>query len=132
MHVDVREAEDAIIVDLEGRLVAGTGDEILREVMNELIAANWKKIVLNVSEVTKIDSSGIGELVSGIKLAKRFGSSVKVVKLREPVLTVLKLSQILPHLDLHDDEDQAIAAFAEEASAKPPQEGQARKAQSIG
>ena len=119
MHVDVREAEDAIIVDLQGRLVAGTGDEILREVMNELIAARWKKIVLNVSEVTKIDSSGIGELVSGIKLAKRFGSSVKLINLRDPVLTVLKLSQILPHLDIHHDEAEAIEAFTNEGVAEP-------------
>lgn len=119
MHVDVRESDGAIIVDLEGRLVAGTGDEILREVMNELIASSWKRIVLNVSEVTKIDSSGIGELVSGIKLAKRFGSSVKLINLREPVLDILKLSQILPHLDIHDDEAEAIAAFEKEGVAKP-------------
>lgn len=119
MHVDVRESDGAIIVDLEGRLVAGTGDEILREVMNELVAGSWKKIVLNVSEVTKIDSSGIGELVSGIKLAKRFGSSVKLINLREPVLTILKLSQILPHLEIHNDEAEAIAAFKAEGVAQP-------------
>ena len=114
MHVEVRKADDAIIVDLQGRLVAGTGDEILHNVMNELLGSGWSRIVLNVSEVTKIDSSGIGELVSGIKLANRFGSSVKLINISEPVKTVLKLSQILPHLDIHDTEEQALASFADQ------------------
>ena len=64
MKVDVRHVEDVIIVDLEGRLVMGVGDELLREVMNELIAEDWKKILLNLRKVTIIDSSGIGEVVS--------------------------------------------------------------------
>ncbi len=114
MHVDVRKVGSALIVDLEGRLVAGTGDEILHNVMNEILASGWTKIVLNISEVTKIDSSGIGELVSGIKLAKRFGSSVKLINLSDQVRTVLSLSQILPHLDLHDSEEEALAAFSED------------------
>ena len=72
MHVEVRNLEDVILVDLEGRLVAGVGDQILRDVMNELIAEGWQKILLNLSGVSWIDSSGIGELVAGIRLAKPF------------------------------------------------------------
>jgi anti-sigma B factor antagonist len=113
MHVDVRKVGSAIIVDLQGRLVAGTGDELLHNVMNELLGAGWNQIVLNISEVTKIDSSGIGELVQGIKLAKRLGSSVKLINLSDQVKTVLKLSQILPHLDIHDSEEDALASFAD-------------------
>ena len=45
MHVDVRKAEDVIIVDLSGRLIAGVGDVLLRDVMNELVAEDWKKIL---------------------------------------------------------------------------------------
>ncbi len=119
MHVDVRKAGggEVIIVDLQGRLVAGTGEELLREVMNELVAEDWKRIVLNLSEVTKIDSSGIGELVSSFKLAKRFESSVKLVKLNRAVYDILRLSSLLPVLDIHPDEEQAIASFTEPASA---------------
>ena len=117
MHVDVRESDGAIIVDLQGRLVAGTGDEMLRAVMNELVAEGWKRILLNLSEVTKIDSSGIGELVSSFKLAKRFETSMKLVNLNQTVLDILKLSSLLPVLDIHENEEQAIASFAEPASA---------------
>ncbi|HXK60487.1 MAG TPA: STAS domain-containing protein, partial [Acidobacteriota bacterium] len=76
MHVDVRNAEDVIIVDLSGRLVAGSGDVLLREVMNELVASGWKKVLLNLSEVDSIDSAGVGELVASIKKAERFGTTV--------------------------------------------------------
>ena len=51
MKVDVRHVGDVIIVDLEGRLVMGVGDELLRDVMNELVAEDWKKILLNLRPV---------------------------------------------------------------------------------
>ncbi len=84
MKVDVRHLDDVIIVDLEGRLVMGVGDELLRDVINELVAEEWKKIVLNLRKVTIMDSSGIGELVSGWKLGRRFGADGEVVASRAP------------------------------------------------
>jgi anti-sigma B factor antagonist len=112
MRVDVRQADDVIIVDLEGRLVAGDGDEILGQVMNELVAKDWKKILLNLSGVSKIDSLGIGELLSSVKLGQRFGSTVKLLNLGKQVREVLDLTKILPLLDVHDQETDALAAFA--------------------
>jgi len=113
MHVDVRQAEDVIIVDFEGRLVAGTsGDELLREVMNELVAKDWRKILLNFTLVTHIDSAGVGELVASARLAERFGIVVKVVRGHERVYRVLDVGHILPILDVHDSENLALAAFA--------------------
>ncbi len=121
MRVDVRQTEDVIIVDLAGRLVSGTGDQLLREVMNELLAASWTKILLNLSEVTKIDSAGIGELVASMKLAKRFGSRVKLLHVRGQIRDILELSQILPLLEIYEDEQAAIDAFSE-ADASPASE----------
>ena len=112
MKVDVRQAENVIIVDLDADLVAGVGDELLSQVMNELLAEDWKKILLNLSKVSKIDSCGIGEIVAGIKLAARFGSVVKLVNVGEKVRDVFDLTRILPLLDIHDNEAQALKAFA--------------------
>ena len=116
MRVDVRQAEDVIIVDLKGRLVSGTGDQLLREVMNELLAASWTKILLNLSEVTKIDSAGIGELVASIKLAERFSSRVKLLHVRGQIRDILELSQILPLLEIYASEESAIEAFPDAES----------------
>ena len=66
MHVDIRKSEDVVIVDLKGKLTAGLGDQILRETIDALLAEGWKKIVLNLSDVTTLDSAGLGELVAGV------------------------------------------------------------------
>lgn len=114
MHVDVRKASDVIIVDLEGKLVRGLGDELLRNVINELLAEGWKKILLNLSEVPTVDSSGIGELVGGLKIARRFGASIKVLRLSPRVRTTLIRSQILPLFEIYDEEDEAVESFGVE------------------
>ena len=111
MKVDVRHVDDVIIVDLEGRLVMGVGDELLRDVMYELLAENWKKILLNLRAVTSMDSSGIGEVVSSWKLAKRFGASVKLLRPGPHIQRTLRLTQLLPLLEVYDDEEEAVASF---------------------
>ena len=111
MKVDVRHADDVIIVDLDGRLVLGVGDEILRDVMNELLAEDWKKIVLNLREVTIMDSSGIGEVVASWKLAKRFGAALKLMRPAPQIQRTLRLTQILPLLEVYDTEEEAVASF---------------------
>lgn len=111
MKVDVRNAEDVIIVDLDGRLVLGVGDEILRDVVNELLAEHWKKIVLNLRKVTIIDSSGIGEVVASWKLAKRFGASLKLMRPAPQIQRTLRLTQLLPLLEVFDSEEEAVESF---------------------
>ena len=111
MKVDVRHVDDVIIVDLEGRLVLGVGDELLRDVMNELLAEEWKKIVLNLRKVTIMDSSGIGEVVAGWKLARRFGASVKLLRPGPQIQRTLRLTQLLPLLEVYESEDEAVSSF---------------------
>jgi len=113
MKVGVRQSGEVIIVDLEAPLVAGVGDELLSDVMNELLSKKWKKILLNLSQVSKIDSCGIGEIVASVKLGERFGSMVKLINLSKQVRNVLDLTQILPMLEVHESEQDALAAFAE-------------------
>lgn len=111
MKVDVRHFNDVIIVDLEGRLLAGVGDELLREIINELLAEGWKRIVLNLKDVTVLDSSGIGEIVAGWKLAHRFDAELKLLRPRPQVERTLKLAQILPLLEVFEDDQSAVSSF---------------------
>jgi anti-sigma B factor antagonist len=111
MKVDVRHFDDVIIVDLSGRLVLGVGDEILRDVVNELLAEDWKKIVLNLRKVTIIDSSGIGEVVASWKLAKRFGAALKLMQPAPQIQRTLRLTQLLPLLEVFESEEEALASF---------------------
>ena len=113
MDVEVRQDGDVILVDMKGRLVAGTGAEQLQEIINELLAADWRKIVLNLSGIDRIDSAGIGELVSGIRLAERFSSKINLLHVKGQVRDILALSQLLPLLDIFYTEEEALAGFDE-------------------
>lgn len=125
MHVDVRKAGEVIIVDLDGRLVSGVGDELLHEVTNALLAEGWKGVLLNLEKVDRVDSAGIGEVVAAIQLAPRFGSAVKLLRPRGQVQRVLELSQVLPLVDVFEDESEALAAFGPDSGELPEEPGRA-------
>ena len=112
MHVEIRKAGDVVIVDLNGKLTAGLGDQILRETIDELLAENWKKILLNLSGVSFMDSAGIGELVAGLRTAQRFGAALKLLNASERVHSTLYISRLLPVFSLHKDEAEALADFS--------------------
>lgn len=112
MHVDVRKQNDVVIVDFEGRLVAGDGDEVLAKVVDELLAENYKKILLNLSEVDYIDSMGLGELVQSYKLAQRFGAALHLLQPRDRVKKSLHLTKLLPLFPIHENEADALKSFA--------------------
>ena len=113
MHVDVRKTGDIVIVDMQGKLVSGLGDRILHDVVDELLAEGWKKILLNLSGVTHIDSSGVGELVSSLRLANRFDSRVKLLNLHEHVRKALHFAALLPVFEVYDRESDAIEHFTQ-------------------
>jgi anti-sigma B factor antagonist len=116
MHVDVRKHEDVVIVDFEGRLAAGVGDEILFEVVNELLTEGYQKILLNLTEVEYIDSMGLGELVQSLRLAQRHNASLRLLKPQDRIRKTLHLTKLLPFFPIYDSEGEALSSFAEPAS----------------
>lgn len=112
MRADVRHAKDVIIVDFKGDLVTEDGEEMLRDVVSELIAEGWTKILLNLARVKRLDSSGVGELVASWKLAHEFGAALKLLRPGDRVKHTLHLSQILPLLEVFEDEGAAVDSFA--------------------
>jgi len=113
MRAAVRFEDDVAVVALDGDLVLGVGDEVLREEMQRLLRPPQAKgVVLNLSQVGRLDSSGIGELVSWWKEAQREGVHLKLVRLGDKVRHTLQLSQILPVLEVFEDEASALASFS--------------------
>ena len=111
MKIEVRQTEDVVIVDIEGRLVAGVGAEQLRDSMDKLIGKREGKVLLNLEKVSRIDSTVVGELVASIKRAERVGCQVKLLSIAPQVRHVLDLGRILPLLDFAEDEDEALEDF---------------------
>lgn len=111
MQIHTRRAGDVVILDLKGNLVRGVGDELLREAVDRLLAERSRKVLINLSDVSFVDSSGIGELVASKKVADQLGTTLKLMQLPERVKHTLKLSLILPLFETYSSEEEALAAF---------------------
>ena len=111
MELETVHRSGVAIVRLTGRLAAGSGDRQLHNLIDDLLAENRKRILLDLSGVSGIDSSGVGELVAGLRVAREMGGELKILKLGGSVHRILDLTQALPLFDVYDDEDTAIAAF---------------------
>lgn len=113
MKVETKEHGDVQVIAMHGKLVAGVGDVLLREKVNELLGGGAEKIVVDLSRVTHVDSSGVGELVASKRIIERFGSQLSLVRGSDSVDRVLKLGQLLPLFKIYEDEQSAVAALSD-------------------
>jgi anti-sigma B factor antagonist len=107
-----RQVGDVTVVDAAGRITLGEGSSALRDVLRDMVAKGQKKILLNLSEVSYIDSSGIGELVSGFTTVTNQGGSLKLLGLTKRVKDLLQITKLYTVFDVHDDEASAVRSFA--------------------
>ena len=112
MNIETRKKGDVVIVDFQGRLAVGVGDEILPRLVEQLLNEGNKKILLNLSEMDYIDSNGLGELVQSLKTSKRFGASLRLLKPQDRVRKTLRLTNLLPMFSVYDSESEAIRSFS--------------------
>jgi anti-sigma B factor antagonist len=111
MKATIRQVNSVTIVDLSGRITLGEGCTQLRELIRDLLAKGQKNLLLNLADVTYIDSSGIGELVSGFTAVSNQGGSLKLLNLTKKVHDLLQITKLLTVFDVHEDEAKAIASF---------------------
>ncbi len=112
LSVDTREVDGVVIVDLGGRITLG--DESsgkLRKAVRDLLAQGNKKILLNLGEVSYIDSSGLGELVSSYSTASSQGASVKLLNLQKKVQDLLQITKLYTVFEVATSEADAILSF---------------------
>ena len=111
MPVNVRQRGDVTILDLKGKITIGPSELALREAVHNALNSGAQKIVINLKEVTTIDSSGIGELVSAYTSATNRGAKIRLACLPDKVQNVLTITQLITVFDIYDTEDQACADF---------------------
>jgi len=106
-----RQVNGVTVVDMSGRITLGEGSVILRETVKDLLAKGHKKILLNLGDVSYIDSSGIGELVSAYTSVRNQGGELKLLKLTKKVHDLLQITKLYTVFDIKDDEASAVQAF---------------------
>ena len=112
MKASTRQVDGITIVDLSGRITLGEGSVVLRDTIKDLLSKGQKKILLNLGDVSYIDSSGIGELVSAFTSVRNQGGELKLLHLTKKVHDLLQITKLYTVFDVKDDEAQAIGAFA--------------------
>ena len=111
MKANTRQVNGVTVVDMSGRITLGEGSVILREAVKELVAKGQRKILLNLGDVTYIDSSGIGELVSAFTSVRNQGGELKLLNLTKKVHDLLQITKLYTVFDIRDDEAKAVQSF---------------------
>jgi anti-sigma B factor antagonist len=112
VKLTVRQVGDVTVIDASGKITLGEGASALRDELRELVKKEQKNILLNLSDVTYIDSSGIGELVSAYTSITNQGGRLKLLGLTNRVKDLLQITKLYTVFDVHEDESHAVRSFA--------------------
>ena len=111
LKITQRTSGNVSILDLSGKITVGEGSVQLREAIRNLLDGNSKYILLNLGDVSYVDSSGIGELVSSYTTVNKQQGNLKLLKLTKKIQDLLAITKLLTVFETFDDEEKALASF---------------------
>jgi anti-sigma B factor antagonist len=111
LQISIRESGDVTILDLHGKAIIGVDSDLLIGHLNKLLASGVLKLLLNLADVTQLDSSGISAIVGTSASLRRQGGSLKLLCPRGRVRAVLRVVRLLETIPTFEDETQALASF---------------------
>jgi len=113
MQLEIRErtSGDVTILEMTGKITIGEGSVQLRDAVSKLLEAGRNRIILHLSGVTYVDSSGIGELVSRYTTTKNTGGRLKLLNLPKKIKDLLMITKLLTVFEIFEDEQTAIESF---------------------
>jgi anti-sigma B factor antagonist len=117
MMTSTRQVGGVTIVDISGRIVLGEECAALRNLVGNLLNKGDKKILFNLGDVSYIDSSGLGHLVSAFTTVRKQGGELKLLNLTNKVHDVLQIAKLYTVFDILDDEALAVKSFGQSAAA---------------
>ncbi|MGD1091148.1 MAG: STAS domain-containing protein [Bryobacteraceae bacterium] len=112
VKLTTRQVGDVTVIDAVGRITLGEGASTFRDKVRELVGSGNKKLLLNLGEVSYIDSSGIGEMVSGFTTVTNQGGVVKLLNLTKRVKDLLQITKLYTVFEVFEDEATAVRSFA--------------------
>ena len=105
-----------ILLDLRGRITLGHETEIFRRQIKEVIAAGYKQLVLDLGEITYIDSVGLATLVASLTSVRKEGGDMKLARLPGGVHQLLQITRLITVFEIHTNVESALQAFGQDAS----------------
>jgi anti-sigma B factor antagonist len=111
LHATHRDAGNVTVVDCSGKITLGDGSALLRKTIRGLLDEGRTRIVMNLADVDYIDSSGIGELVSGFTAVRGRAGELKLLHLTKKVKDLLQLTRLYTVFEVYSDEETALGSF---------------------
>ena len=112
LEISIRKSGDVTILDLRGRSTIDAGEsELLSRQLRRLLANDARKLLLNLADLRRIDSSGVSVIIETCVSIRRMNGDLKLVKPRERVLEVLSVLRLLEVIETFEDEAEAVASF---------------------
>jgi anti-anti-sigma factor len=112
MKISTRKSGNVTILDLEGQLTVGSGDQGLRGTVREALSGGARSILVNMEQVTAVDSSGMGELVASYTSTLHHGGKLKLLKLPPKIHELLLITQLISVFQFFADEKEAVDSFS--------------------
>jgi len=112
LKLNARQVGDVTVIDVSGRITRGEESNAIREAVRHLTAGGTRKVLLNLEDVSFIDSAGIGEMVAGFTSLARAGGTMKLLNPTARVKDLLRITTLNTIFDIHEDEASAVRSFA--------------------
>jgi anti-sigma B factor antagonist len=120
LTIGQRQVDGITIIDLDGKVALGETNRQLHEALRSLVMAGTNRIVLNLKNVTTIDSSGLGEIVAGYSTLKSNGGSLVIVNMPERVTDLMTITKLYTVFDIFENENDAVAALQNDGKSSTP------------
>ena len=112
VKLTTRQVGDVTVIDASGRITLGEGSSVFRDTIRDLSSNGNRKLLLNLGDVSYIDSSGIGEMVSGFTSVTNQGGQLKLLNLTKRVKDLLQITKLYTVFEVFDDEAAAVRSFS--------------------
>jgi len=112
VKLTTRQVGDVTVIDASGRITLGEGASTFRDTVRDLATKGNKKLLVNLGDVSYIDSSGIGEMVSGFTTVTNHGGQLKLLSLSKRVKDLLQITKLYTVFEVFDDEASAVRSFS--------------------
>lgn len=111
MKATSRSVDGVEVISLQGKITIGAGDSQLREVITNAMNSGKNNLLLDMSGVTTIDSSGIGELVGSYTTVTNRGGKLKLLHLPAKLNELLHVTQLITVFEVYENEQEAVKSF---------------------
>ena len=116
LKAEVRQAGDVSVVDLSGRITLGEGSGLVRSTIKDLVSSGRKNILLNLKNVSYIDSAGLGEVVGAYATVSNVGGEIKLLHPQAKIKDLLTVTKLYTVFAAFDNEGEALRSFATAAA----------------